>query len=363
MVAGSATSVGTSGRLPHTSGSSGTIGLSPLTTLRGSLKKSDPVNILTASGLSGPDYFRTVALTTWTNNQGWSLGPLEADVSDISGTLGSSPAVTDRRITVSTENYQDRFLPVLTGTSSITGLSDSWNFDSTLDTVFRDDKVKPGNYLLSVDETKPSAADLEADTVVSGGDLTETGSLAQSVRDTAQQVTQDESGAFDKARALEEWFTNPANGFVYSLEVKPGNSGDALVDFLTNKQGYCEQYASAMAVMLRSLNIPSRVVVGFTQGVKQPDGSYLVTSHDAHAWVEVKFENNGWVRFDPHPGGRWPRRATGLHRQRRRGRHLDRGHHGRTTERCQQQDCPGPDHQFRPVKCGCDPGERRLRCR
>jgi len=70
---------------------------------------------------------------------------------------------------------------------------------------------------------------------------------------------------------------------------------------LTNKQGYCEQYASAMAVMLRSLNIPTRVVVGFTQGVRQADGSYLVTSHDAHAWVEVKFENNGWVRFDPTP--------------------------------------------------------------
>ena len=90
---------------------------------------------------------------------------------------------------MSTQNYQDRFLPVLSGTSAITGLSDPWNFDSTLDTVFRDDKIKPGNYLLSVDENKPSAADLEADSVVSGGDLTETGSLAQSVRDTAQAVT------------------------------------------------------------------------------------------------------------------------------------------------------------------------------
>ena len=116
---------------------------------------------------------------------------------------------------------------------------------------------------------------------------------------------------------MQEWFTDPANGFVYSLDVKPGNSGDALVDFLTNKQGYCEQYASAMAVMLRSLNIPSRVVVGFTQGVKRADGSYLVTSHDAHAWVEVKFENNGWVRFDPTPGGRRPGGRAGLHRQRR----------------------------------------------
>ncbi len=301
LIAGAATGIGTTGRLPHTSGAGGTVGLSPLTSLRGDLVRSDPVNILTASGLSGPEYFRTVALTTWINNQGWSLGPLQADVSDIGGSLGTASAVTDKQVTVSTQNYQDRFLPVLSGTSAITGLTSSWNFDSTLDTVFRGSKIKPGNYLLSVDETKPTAAELEADTVVSGGDLTATGSLAQSVRDTAQQVTADKSGAFDKARALEQWFTDPANGFVYSLDVKPGNSGDALVDFLKNKQGYCEQYASAMAVMLRSLNIPSRVVVGFTQGVKQANGSYMVTSHDAHAWVEVKFENNGWVRFDPTP--------------------------------------------------------------
>src|ERR1700712_4170866 len=301
VIAGSATSVSTTGRLPHTSGGGGTVGLSPLTTLRGSLVQSKPVNILTASGLSGPEYFKTVSLTTWKNNQGWSVGPLAADVSDVNGPLNAIPTLTDKRVTVSTQNFQDRFLPVLSGTAAISGLSAPWNYDATLDTVFRDDKVKPGNYLLSVDQAKPSAADLEADTVVSGGDLTETGSLAASVRTTAQTVTQDASGAFDKARALEEWFTDPANGFVYSLDVKPGNSGDALVDFLTNKQGYCEQYASAMAVMLRSLNIPTRVVVGFTQGVKQPDGSYLVTSHDAHAWVEVKFENNGWVRFDPTP--------------------------------------------------------------
>ena len=301
VIAGSATVVGTTGRLPHTSGAGGTVGLSPLTTLRGSLVQSSPVNILTASGLSGPDYFKTVSLTNWTNNQGWSVGSLEADVSDVNGPLNAVPAITDKRVTVSTQNFKDRFLPVLSGTAAISGLSAPWDYDSTLDTVFRADTVKPGNYLLSVDQSKPSDADLEADTVVSGGDLTETGSLAESVRTTAQTVTKNESGAFDKARALQEWFTDPANGFAYSLDVKPGNSGDALVDFLTNKQGYCEQYASAMAVMLRSLNIPTRVVVGFTQGVKQPDGSYLVTSHDAHAWVEVKFEDNGWVRFDPTP--------------------------------------------------------------
>ena len=80
-----------------------------------------------------------------------------------------------------------------------------------------------------------------------------------------------------------------------------GNTGSALLDFLKNKQGYCEQYAATMAIMLRSLDIPSRVAVGFTQGDQQADGSYLITSTDAHAWVEVRFDGSGWVRFDPTP--------------------------------------------------------------
>lgn len=303
LTAGSATFIGTTGRLPHTNGThGGSIGLSPFASLRGSLTSSDPVNVLRVSGLTSADYFRTVALTDWTNNQGWSLGDLTADVTDVNGPLTGIPVrATESSISVTPTGYLDRFLPILTGTTAVRGLTDSWNFDSALNTVFRAVKVKPAPYSISLDQTKPSAASLEADSVVSGGDLTGTGSLAAMVRTTALQVTSSATGAFDKAFALEQWFTDSANGFVYSLNVPAGNSGDALVDFLSNKQGYCEQYASAMAIMLRSLNIPSRVVVGFTQGVRQSDGTYLITSHDAHAWVEVKFEQNGWVRFDPTP--------------------------------------------------------------
>lgn len=303
LAADSATIIGTTGRLPHTNGSNGgSIGLSPFASLRGSLKSSDPVNVLRATGLTSPDYFRTVALTNWANNQGWSLGDLTADVANVDGQLTGTPApATESVVSVTPTGYQDRFLPILTGTTAVSGLTNSWNFDSALDTVFRTDRVKPAPYSISLNQAKPSAATLEADSVIAGGDLTGTGSLAASVRATALQVTSGATGAFDKALALEQWFTDSTNGFVYSLDVPAGNSGDALVDFLSNKQGYCEQYASAMAIMLRSLNIPTRVVVGFTQGIRQSDGSYLITSHDAHAWVEVKFQDNGWVRFDPTP--------------------------------------------------------------
>ena len=67
------------------------------------------------------------------------------------------------------------------------------------------------------------------------------------------------------------------------------------------KAGYCQHYAGAMAVMLRMLGIPARVAVGFTSG-RLEDGKWVVTDHEAHAWVEVWFAGQGWVPFDPTPG-------------------------------------------------------------
>jgi hypothetical protein len=141
LVAGSVTSIGTTGRLPHTSGGAhSTIGLSPLASLRGSLQRSDPVNVLSAAGLSKPGYFRTVSLNKWTPNEGFSLGALQADVSDVHGQLdGSSVPVEDPPVTVTTLAYQDRFLPIMNGTTAVSGLEVPWDWDASLTTIFRND--------------------------------------------------------------------------------------------------------------------------------------------------------------------------------------------------------------------------------
>ena len=100
--------------------------------------------------------------------------------------------------------------------------------------------------------------------------------------------------------ALEVWFREKG-GFRYD-EQPPQVAGPPLVSFVTEtKAGYCQQYAGAMAVMLRMLGIPARVAVGFTSGTFE-DGKWVVTDHDAHAWVEVWFAGQGWVPFDPTPG-------------------------------------------------------------
>ncbi|HEX4221470.1 MAG TPA: transglutaminase-like domain-containing protein, partial [Pseudonocardiaceae bacterium] len=76
---------------------------------------------------------------------------------------------------------------------------------------------------------------------------------------------------------------------------------DALVDFLFNgKTGYCEQYSSTMAVMLRAIGIPVRVDIGFTDGYVSGNHR-VITAQDAHAWDEVFFPDYGWITFDPTP--------------------------------------------------------------
>ena len=114
--------------------------------------------------------------------------------------------------------------------------------------------------------------------------------------------------AFEKALLLEAWFRDP-NEFTYSIDIDPGHSARDLADWILDEDspnyrtGYCEQFATAMAAMARSLSIPSRVVLGFTPGEVLADGRIVVRGKNAHAWVELWMNGQGWVRFDPTPRG------------------------------------------------------------
>ena len=116
----------------------------------------------------------------------------------------------------------------------------------------------------------------------------------------AGRVTASSESPYAAVLALESWFRQHG-GFVYD-ERPPAADGPPLVSFVTRtRAGYCQHYAGAMAVMLRLLGIPARVAVGFTSGTYK-DGKWVVTDHEAHAWVEVWFAGQGWVPFDPTPG-------------------------------------------------------------
>lgn len=115
----------------------------------------------------------------------------------------------------------------------------------------------------------------------------------------AERVVGDADNRYDAAAAVEAYLEREKE---YSLRDAPETGDQAADEFLFEHEvGYCENYATTMTVMLRSQDIPARYVAGYTAGERVGDDQYLVRGADAHAWVEVFFEDYGWVRFDPTP--------------------------------------------------------------
>jgi transglutaminase-like putative cysteine protease len=132
---------------------------------------------------------------------------------------------------------------------------------------------------------------------------TETGGLDRNVRAIADTVVESRNAGtpFEQALALQDYLRGRV--FRYNLDVPALSAGgNQLRRFLTEvREGYCEQFAIAMAMMARQVGIPSRVAVGFTAG-EVVDSTWLqVTTHDAHAWPELWFPEAGWVPFEPTP--------------------------------------------------------------
>ncbi|HUA15421.1 MAG TPA: DUF3488 and transglutaminase-like domain-containing protein [Verrucomicrobiae bacterium] len=122
------------------------------------------------------------------------------------------------------------------------------------------------------------------------------------VRRLAHQIAGSAGNDFDRASAVEGYLRTH---YGYTLELPRTPPRDPIANFLfERKEGHCEYFASAMAVMLRTLGIPSRVVNGFrSDEFNDLTGNYVIRAKDAHAWVEAYFPGYGWHTFDPTPGG------------------------------------------------------------
>lgn len=118
----------------------------------------------------------------------------------------------------------------------------------------------------------------------------------------ARQITASAGSNYARAKAVEQYLRT---NFGYTLELPGLREADPLAHFLfERKKGHCEYFASSMAIMLRTLGIPARVVNGFRGGeYNDLTSSYIVREKDAHSWVEAYFPEYGWVTFDPTPAG------------------------------------------------------------
>jgi transglutaminase-like putative cysteine protease len=120
------------------------------------------------------------------------------------------------------------------------------------------------------------------------------------VRALALRVTAPAATTFDKIRAIEAWL---AGHVKYSLNapLAPANAKDVVDDFLfRSRVGWCEQVASSLVVMARSVGIPARLADGFVSGTRDAlTGEFVVREKDAHVWAEIYFPGIGWQPFDP----------------------------------------------------------------
>ena len=125
-------------------------------------------------------------------------------------------------------------------------------------------------------------------------------SLSAEVHSLAQKVTLKSQSSYAKAQAVERHLRE---NYQYSLDIETSVQKSPIEEFLfIRKTGYCEHYASAMVVLLRSLGIPARLATGFLVGEWNDFGHYYtVRQRDAHAWVEAYFPLSGWMTFDPTP--------------------------------------------------------------
>jgi protein-glutamine gamma-glutamyltransferase len=125
------------------------------------------------------------------------------------------------------------------------------------------------------------------------------------VSQLASQITASADNAYDKAAAMEHYLQT---NFGYTLQMPQVPPSDPIANFLfERKAGHCEYFASAMAIMLRTIGIPSRIVNGFRGGeFNEVSGKYIIRARNAHSWVEAYFPGSGWVSFDPTPAGLSP---------------------------------------------------------
>jgi hypothetical protein len=124
--------------------------------------------------------------------------------------------------------------------------------------------------------------------------------LTTRVGDLAREVTRESGTPSEKVAAIERHLKE---SYAYSLDVGSAIPESPIEAFLfARKTGYCEHYATAMVIMLRTLGIPARLVTGFLASEWNDFGNYYtIRQRDAHAWVEVYFPHSGWVTFDPTP--------------------------------------------------------------
>ena len=306
--------------LRFASGGTGGLGttINPNLELGNDLRQPRDVEVLTVrtTGPSAP-YLRAVTLSrfdgaVWQPDSFDTVSlPQDGAVFDRVGVDGDI-VLADWTTTVTVDQLDSPWLPVPYPASTVTGLSGDWlGMPQNRTVVTRAGSTREQVYEVQANVPRPTLEQIRSQTV-GGTDLDPAltalpADVPAVIGDTAREVTATAQTPYDKLVTLQNWFRS--SQFRYSLDapVDAGFDGaglDAVAQFLQVRAGYCVHYASAFAVMARTLGIPARIVIGYLPGtassVAQQGGTeYSVSSSQLHSWPEVYFEGVGWVPFEP----------------------------------------------------------------
>lgn len=292
-------------------GPGGQVMLNPTLDLGEDLREPRSFDVVTlATSAERAPYLRLATLSEF-DGEVWQTD--EAETQPLREGFGQSGLPDDlesRSTSIRMQDVAGRWLPVPYPATAAYGLSEEWRaMPANRSIVSTSASAQDQDYTVASLVVDPTLEEMRGDrrgTGVAPAHRALPEDVPSSIAELAREVTADATTDYDRLAALQSWFRSQ---FRYSLSTPveegfDGSGAEAVGQFLEVRSGYCVHFAAAFALMARSLDMPSRIVVGFLPGT--PTGErrgeeilYSVKSDDLHAWPEVYFERWGWIAFEP----------------------------------------------------------------
>ncbi|GGL43151.1 DUF4129 domain-containing transglutaminase family protein [Sporolactobacillus putidus] len=296
----------------------------------------DTTTLFTVSSSGNNDYWKVAAKDIYTG-KGWkssndSYAPLSSPYSRFSvlNPYEGNTNTSEETATLTFTNESPSILPYSGQLTVIQAQGKMLKLDQATGQILTSDGKKVKTERISY--LQPTFQIDRLRQVQNGGDpvsvreadLQLPDSLPGRVRSLARRITGSENNRYDKAMAVVNYLKSPTFSYSTDRVPRPTGNQDYVDQFLFNsKIGYCDNFSTAMVVLLRSVGVPARWVKGFNSGTyvgqttetaggkKVTRFDYEITNANAHSWVEVYFPGSGWVAFEPTPSFSGPDKFIG----------------------------------------------------
>ena len=294
--------------------------IDPFVSIHASLNRDTPQEVFRVTASEGA-YWRIVALDAFDGSE-WRMSDPNLETAPVYETPARLPAVFPVDAGILVQRFEvltdlgDRWVPMAYPAESLALPTDGVRYEDSLGIAQAPEPLEEGErYEVTSRRVQPTPEQLDA---VTFGSPTDWGQwtflpadVPPEVGDIARDWSEGEPTPYRQILAVQRALLDPS--FRYDQTVEPDADAQALVRFLTEtKAGFCQQFSTAMAVLVRELGFPARVAIGYRQGGSDGE-TFTVSTDDAHSWVEVYFPGYGWLPFEPTPGRPNPLAESGTY--------------------------------------------------